>query len=220
MKGVFAAPRAGLVTLLPVASIVRFSACRREAANRIGTANAARCQAFMEFPSQEKLAPPATGPNYRKSKIGRPVSLVPHALGRSRGIRGSTGKGQDRIIEDWLRNVRSHMDTKQPTTESPRGRSWQPVLRRLDQVTVAALVSAALAGMGVYWFVQGGPRGELIEIDCAEPLTARYLVDINKAGCSAATRLELLADLVFRACDLPEPPRDYRATPGVDAAER
>jgi competence protein ComEA len=29
--------------------------------------------------------------------------------------------------------------------------------------------------------MQGGPRGELIEIDRAEPLTARYLVDINKA---------------------------------------
>jgi competence protein ComEA len=35
--------------------------------------------------------------------------------------------------------------------------------------------------MGVYSVVQGGPRGELIEIDRAEPLSARYLVDINKA---------------------------------------
>jgi competence protein ComEA len=35
--------------------------------------------------------------------------------------------------------------------------------------------------MGVYWFVQGGHRGELIEIDRAEPLAARFLVDINSA---------------------------------------
>jgi competence protein ComEA len=35
--------------------------------------------------------------------------------------------------------------------------------------------------MGVYWVVQGGPRGELIQIDRAQPLTARYQVDINKA---------------------------------------
>ena len=38
---------------------------------------------------------------------------------------------------------------------------------------VASLVAFALIGMGVYWFVQGGHRGELIEIDRAEPLTAR-----------------------------------------------
>jgi len=57
----------------------------------------------------------------------------------------------------------------------------RPVLRRVDQAVVAGLVLLALVGMGMYWFVQGGPRGELIEIDRAGPLTARYLVDINKA---------------------------------------
>src|SRR5260221_14169176 len=63
----------------------------------------------------------------------------------------------------------------------PAAGAWRPVLRRIDQATVAALVALSLVGMGVYWGVQGGPRGELIEIDRAEPLTARYLVDINKA---------------------------------------
>jgi competence protein ComEA len=61
------------------------------------------------------------------------------------------------------------------------GGGWRPVLRRLDQAAVAGLVALSLVGMGVYWVVQGGPRGELIEIDRAEPLTARYLVNINKA---------------------------------------
>jgi competence protein ComEA len=51
----------------------------------------------------------------------------------------------------------------------------------MDQVAVGTLVALSLVGMGVYWVVQGGPRGELIEIDRAEPLRARYLVDINKA---------------------------------------
>ena len=57
----------------------------------------------------------------------------------------------------------------------------RPVLRRWDQATVAGLVFCALVGMGVYWFANGGHRGELIAIDRAEPLTARYLADINAA---------------------------------------
>ena len=70
---------------------------------------------------------------------------------------------------------------KQHNKQSAEGTGRRPVLRRMDQAVVALLVLCALVGMGVYWFVQGGPRGELIEIDRAEPLTARYLVDINKA---------------------------------------
>jgi competence protein ComEA len=58
---------------------------------------------------------------------------------------------------------------------------WRPVLRRMNQATVAVLIVCALAGMGLYWFVAGGPTGKLIEIDRAEPLTARFLVDINSA---------------------------------------
>ena len=73
------------------------------------------------------------------------------------------------------------MAENQQTTQSSSSGGWRPVLRRMDQAVVAGLVLFALVGMGMYWFVQGGPRGELIEIDRAEPLTARYLVDINKA---------------------------------------
>jgi competence protein ComEA len=57
----------------------------------------------------------------------------------------------------------------------------RPLLRRADQAAVACLVGAALVSMAAYWVVQGGPRGNLIEIDRAEPLEARFLVDINKA---------------------------------------
>ena len=73
------------------------------------------------------------------------------------------------------------MVEKQDNKQSAEGNGRRPVLRRMDQAVVALLVLCALVGMGVYWFVQGGPRGELIEIDRATPLTARYLVDINKA---------------------------------------
>ncbi|HEX3602289.1 MAG TPA: helix-hairpin-helix domain-containing protein [Lacipirellulaceae bacterium] len=65
--------------------------------------------------------------------------------------------------------------------QSSESNGWRPVLRRMDQAVVALLILCALVGMGVYWVVQGGPRGDLIEIDRAEPLSARYLVDLNKA---------------------------------------
>jgi competence protein ComEA len=65
--------------------------------------------------------------------------------------------------------------------KQPKKDSRSPPLRRLDQAAVATLVLFALGGMGVYWFASGGHRGELIEIDRAEPLTATYQVDINAA---------------------------------------
>ena len=55
------------------------------------------------------------------------------------------------------------------------------LLRRADQVAVAALVVAALGAMGGWWIAQGGGGGRLIEIDRAEPRTARFQVDINRA---------------------------------------
>jgi len=78
-----------------------------------------------------------------------------------------------------------------------RGR-WQPVLRRADQATVAVLIVFALVGMAAYWVVQGGPRGELIEIDRAEPLTARYLVDINRAEWPELAELPEVGETLAR----------------------
>jgi competence protein ComEA len=73
------------------------------------------------------------------------------------------------------------MADKRQAKQRASGGGWRPVLRRMDQAAVAALVGLSLVGMGIYWVVQGGPRGELIQIDRAKPLTAQYLVDINKA---------------------------------------
>lgn len=74
----------------------------------------------------------------------------------------------------------------------------RPLLRRLDQAAVASFVALALAGMGLYWFVQGGHRGQFIEIDRAEPLTARYLVDINKADWPEIAELPDLGETLAR----------------------
>src|SRR5262245_55862448 len=92
----------------------------------------------------------------------------------------------------------------------PRDGGWRPVLRRMDPAGVSVLVAFALIGMAAYWFVQGEHRGELIEIDRAQPLSAKYLVDINKAEWPDNTTLKVLTDLVFSAKDLPQPHFDSR----------
>ena len=55
------------------------------------------------------------------------------------------------------------------------------LLRRADQAAVAALVVTALVTMAGWWASHGGWQGKLIEIDRADPLTARFEVDINAA---------------------------------------
>src|SRR5687768_11660631 len=82
----------------------------------------------------------------------------------------------DDHVGEFLRNSQPRLGETRLRADRPR-----PLLRRADQAAVATLVAFALVGMGVYWFVQGGHRGELIEIDRAEPLTARFLVNINSA---------------------------------------
>ncbi len=52
--------------------------------------------------------------------------------------------------------------------------------------------------MGLYWVVQGGPRGELIEIDRATPLTARYLVDVNKADWPELAEIPNIGETLAR----------------------
>jgi competence protein ComEA len=74
----------------------------------------------------------------------------------------------------------------------------RPLLRRVDQAAVASLVTLALAALGGYWFVKGGHRGELIEIDRSEPLTARYMVDINKADWPELAELPELGEMLAR----------------------
>jgi competence protein ComEA len=52
--------------------------------------------------------------------------------------------------------------------------------------------------MGVYWLIHGGHRGELIEIDRAEPLTARYLVDLNAAEWPELAELPEIGETLAR----------------------
>jgi competence protein ComEA len=68
----------------------------------------------------------------------------------------------------------------------------------MDQAAVASLVLLALVGMGVYWIAHGGHRGELIEIDRAEPLSAQYLVDINAAAWPELAELPDIGETLAR----------------------
>lgn len=55
-------------------------------------------------------------------------------------------------------------------------------LRRADQLFVGLLVACAVAGILGWWTVQSGWPGGMVEIDHADPLTARFQVDVNTAS--------------------------------------
>jgi competence protein ComEA len=52
--------------------------------------------------------------------------------------------------------------------------------------------------LACYWVYLGGHRGQLIEIDRAEPLTAKYLVDINRADWPEMVQLPGLGETLAR----------------------
>jgi competence protein ComEA len=56
----------------------------------------------------------------------------------------------------------------------------------------------ALVGMVAYWFVHGGWRGELIEVQRAEPLEAQFLVDINQADWPEIAQLPGVGEILAR----------------------
>ena len=92
------------------------------------------------------------------------------------------------------------MPITKPNTKSASesaGR-WQPLSRRADQAVVATLVLAALVAMAAYWLVAGGHRGELVEIDRAEPRPAQYWVDVNRAEWAEFAELPDVGEVLAR----------------------
>jgi competence protein ComEA len=82
-------------------------------------------------------------------------------------------------------------------TDTPAAR-LPVLLRRADQVVVGVLVLGALVSMAVYWTLQGGQRGELIEIDRAQPLQYRFLVNINEADWPELSQLPDVGEVLAR----------------------
>ena len=83
--------------------------------------------------------------------------------------------------------------SERPTpAASPR---W---LRRTDQGGVACLVVLGLMGTVVWWWSHGGPRGELIELEQAQPRQAKFLVDINGADWPELAQLPRIGETLAR----------------------
>ena len=57
----------------------------------------------------------------------------------------------------------------------------RPWIKPRDQGSLLGLIASLLVMMACYWIYQGGHAGKLIDVDRAAPLTAKYLVDINRA---------------------------------------
>ncbi len=98
-------------------------------------------------------------------------------------------------------------------TPSPAGPSGPSLLRRGEQALLAVVVAAALLAMMAAWLYQGGRRGQLIEIERAEPVEIAYQVDINRASWPELAQLpnigETLARRIIASRDSAGPFRDH-----------
>ena len=82
-----------------------------------------------------------------------------------------------------------------PTPDPPGPR---PLLRRLDQATVAVLLGLSWLAIVVGLFVRGYHRGRLIEIDRAPPAKVAFRVDINHAEWTELTLLPNIGETLAR----------------------
>ncbi len=112
-----------------------------------------------------------------------------------RGMASATGGH----IPYALPNIPLAMHETQPTVEKQlaevRPRPW---LTLRDQGSLLALVASLLVLMACYWLYRGGHRGELIEIDRAPPLMARFQVDINRADWPELIQLPGIGETLAR----------------------
>lgn len=63
------------------------------------------------------------------------------------------------------------------------------LLRQGEQAAAALVTLVALVGLAAAWWLQGGTRGELLEIDRADPQPVQFVVDINSADWPELTLL-------------------------------
>jgi competence protein ComEA len=90
------------------------------------------------------------------------------------------------------------MRKQSPTHESPHDGSASPWMKRSQQQSLLVLVVSCLVLMASYWLYLGGHRGRLIEIDRADPLTATYAVDVNRADWPEIVQLPGVGETLAR----------------------
>lgn len=74
----------------------------------------------------------------------------------------------------------------------------RPWIKARDQASLLGLVASLLLMMACYWIYQGGHKGQLIDIDRADPLKASYRVDINQAKWPELLQLPGLGETLAR----------------------
>jgi competence protein ComEA len=105
-----------------------------------------------------------------------------------------TGRRWRRRVDFTFRELASMPGEKLPN--APTGR--RVLLRRMDQAAIAGLMSVALLSMAGYWLTHHGHRGGLIDIDRAEPLEARFRVDVNSAQWPELAQLPDIGEVLAR----------------------
>jgi competence protein ComEA len=83
--------------------------------------------------------------------------------------------------------------SNQPLKGSPRG-----ILRRGDQLVLAAVALFGLGGILCWWMIQGGGRGNLVEFDKAVPHEVVFQVDANQATWSEFAQLPGIGETLAR----------------------
>ncbi len=87
---------------------------------------------------------------------------------------------------------------KRPNDEPRAEKHSRPWITLRDQGSLLALAASLLVLMGCYWLYRGGQRGELIQIDRASPLQARFQVDINRADWPEMIQLPGIGETLAR----------------------
>ncbi|NOY42830.1 MAG: helix-hairpin-helix domain-containing protein [Planctomycetes bacterium] len=97
-------------------------------------------------------------------------------------------------------NIPLPMCKTQPTNEnsSPPPKSRRPLISPGHQNTLLVSTTCLLVLMCCYWWYRGGHRGELIEIDRAPPLRAKFQVNINKADWPELIQLPGLGEILAK----------------------
>lgn len=73
-----------------------------------------------------------------------------------------------------------------------------PLLKRLDQLYVAALTAGTLTIVAAWWLSQGGPWGRIVDIDRASQRHYEFLVDVNSAAWPELAQLPDVGEVLAR----------------------